>query len=1555
MQLARRLTHALILVLTLMIGATAAAVIVSQTAWFKNWMRAYIVREANLYLNGTLSIERLGGNVLYGLEMENIDVTMDGQKVVAVKDIGLDYNLWDFVTKGLSVDNIRLDKPVIYLRRQGDTWTLSRLIKKQETEANRRGPERPITIQDIGISDGSLVIDEPVGTSGVDVPNRIDHLDAKLNFKYEPVHYSIDITHVSFRGSEPAIALNALSGGIAVRDDAVYVENLAIRTAETSVTVDGAVQQYLSTPVYNLHISSDKLDIPEFAQLLPALAGIRLQPQVDAKIAGPADRLGIELNVVSSAGQLHSKVVANVQGPTQSVNGDVSVRHLDLAGLLNDQQQRSDITADARVDLRGSSLTDVQSLQGTVAVNAPHIAAAGYAADRIHGTARLEGRQVAVDARGAAYGATASVKGRVVLPQAKEAVAYNLSGRAQHVNLRRLPQAADAPRAATDVNAAYHIVGTSAKPAKLDLQFDSSTVADARIEKGGTATLALDEKPIAYKADVTVSGLDVQRVGEQFAIPALANDRFKSSISGHITASGHAASGDQLDVVASGTLNDSAILGGRVGNVAFDAAVARDVAHVKATGDFADFDPAILSGRSELQGRIKGALNVDATLTHVSEGVRPDNVDVVASGTLNDSAILGGRVGKLAFDASVARDVAHVKAAGDFADVDPAVLSGRKELQGRIKGALNIDATLAHVSESVSPESVEATGTVTLEPSTVGGLHVTAANVDATYHNSTADIRSLEITGPDLNVKAEGLLALNDNGSSKLTVHADTSNLETIGKLVNQPLAGIANVDATVTGNRRQLEAKGHLIGNGVKYEDAGALTVATDFTAQMPELTVTDATIKGDAHATFVTIGGQNVNQIDGTLGYRQRQLEFDLTAKQPERSLGTTGSLLLHPDHQEVHLQKLGLQTAGQTWQLAAGTAATINYADDVVTVTDLKLVNGDQSITADGSFGRPTDALKVTVANVDVANIDALLLREPQLTGRLNGNASVHAASEPQSNGDAAVASSLKKIPQVDADFQITQGGFRQFRYETFGGTIQYRGKGMTVDAKLQQSPTTYITAKGYVPTALFTAVSDAEREAAHGASAVPEDRVDLHIESTPIDLGLIQGFTSELTNVTGTFQAKLDVIGSAADPHPVGLLTLQKGAFTVTSTGVPYNTVEGKVELQPDRVKIGAITALDNHFNAVTISGDLAVHERSVGDVQVYIHTDDFKVIDNEMGNIRVNSDLRIAGDLRAPRIEGDLGVTTGTVNLDPILAAVGESAYSTAPAVYGEAPAALDMKAPESPPATQALSALTMNVHVTVPDDLVVKAADLQAPGSPVGMGALTVTLGGDVRATKALNGDLTLVGLVNTVRGAYTFQGRRFEIMRDGFVRFTGEPLSELDPTLDIATRRTIRAVEARVNLRGTLKNPEVVLSSTPPLEQADILALILFNQPANELGEGQQISLVQQAQNLAGGALTRGLSQSIASALNLTEFDINLAPESGQGPEVRIGQQLGKNVYLNVEQGIGDQSQTNVVLEYELQRWLRLQTNFIQGTQQHQLFQRVKGSGVDLLFFFSY
>ena len=334
MRIVKRLVFALVLVLTLVVGAAAAAIIVSQTAWFKDWLRGYIVREAHQYLNGDLSIERLGGNLFFGLEMENIGLSMDGSQVVAVKDLGLDYNVFQLISQGLSVDNIRLNQPVLYLRREGDAWSISRLIKKQAAEADRRGPASPLAIDDIGITDGSFVVEGPVGTSGVAVPKRFDHFDAKMKFNYAPVRYSLEITQVTFRGSDPEIGLNALSGGIAVKEDTLFVDKLSLRTEETSLAVDGAVQHYLSTPVFNLQISSDKLSLPEIARIVPALAGVRLQPAFELHVNGPADHLAIDMNVRSSAGNVTGSIVADVLSPGQAVAGDLSVHHLNLAPIL---------------------------------------------------------------------------------------------------------------------------------------------------------------------------------------------------------------------------------------------------------------------------------------------------------------------------------------------------------------------------------------------------------------------------------------------------------------------------------------------------------------------------------------------------------------------------------------------------------------------------------------------------------------------------------------------------------------------------------------------------------------------------------------------------------------------------------------------------------------------------------------------------------------------------------------------------------------------------------------------------------------------------------------------------------------------------------------------------------------------------------------------------------------------------------------------------------------------------------------------------------------------
>jgi len=100
----------------------------------------------------------------------------------------------------------------------------------------------------------------------------------------------------------------------------------------------------------------------------------------------------------------------------------------------------------------------------------------------------------------------------------------------------------------------------------------------------------------------------------------------------------------------------------------------------------------------------------------------------------------------------------------------------------------------------------------------------------------------------------------------------------------------------------------------------------------------------------------------------------------------------------------------------------------------------------------------------------------------------------------------------------------------------------------------------------------------------------------------------------------------------------------------------------------------------------------------------------------------------------------------------------------------------------------------------------------------------------------------------------------------------------------------------------------------------------------------------------------TRSRSRS-ANALGVDTFEISTAPEGGGFAQLTIGQQVGQNLYVKVQQSVGDQSQTNFILEYELAKWLRLQTNVLEGSSAQQAaVPAVAGQRVfDLLFFFSY
>jgi translocation and assembly module TamB len=210
------------------------------------------------------------------------------------------------------------------------------------------------------------------------------------------------------------------------------------------------------------------------------------------------------------------------------------------------------------------------------------------------------------------------------------------------------------------------------------------------------------------------------------------------------------------------------------------------------------------------------------------------------------------------------------------------------------------------------------------------------------------------------------------------------------------------------------------------------------------------------------------------------------------------------------------------------------------------------------------------------------------------------------------------------------------------------------------------------------------------------------------------------------------------------------------------------------------------------------------------------------------------------------------------------------------------------------------------------------------------------------------------------VRGFYEFQGRRFTIQRDGTVQFHGLP--EVNPDIDITAERLIpnSGVTARIHITGTARAPQLALTSDPALDEADILSLIVFNRSVNELGSGERASLAETAGGIASGFVASSLGKSIGKALDVDLFEITTSDEvTGEtAGGITLGKQVGDKAFVRFRQQFGQRSFTEFMLEYQLAKFLRLETRLspeTSGVANRLTQRRVERAGIDLIFFFSY
>ena len=229
-----------------------------------------------------------------------------------------------------------------------------------------------------------------------------------------------------------------------------------------------------------------------------------------------------------------------------------------------------------------------------------------------------------------------------------------------------------------------------------------------------------------------------------------------------------------------------------------------------------------------------------------------------------------------------------------------------------------------------------------------------------------------------------------------------------------------------------------------------------------------------------------------------------------------------------------------------------------------------------------------------------------------------------------------------PLVRADLTVTEGRVRQLTYQKLIGRVDYADEALRIDLRLDQAPGVWLTVAGTVPLGAF----DPERS---------EQPMDLEIASSPIGLGLIEGVTTVVRNVTGSMQVNLTVVGTSRDPHFTG--TRRSGG-----RGIRRDLERRSLQERPCRVssQLGAGSRRDLSPGGqprTPAGGHAAVSGPTNCGSAISKSTSrakGFEVLRNEFGTVDIDSQLTLRGKAESPRLEGAITIVGGTVNVDEIL-------------------------------------------------------------------------------------------------------------------------------------------------------------------------------------------------------------------------------------------------------------------------------------------------------------
>jgi translocation and assembly module TamB len=464
--------------------------------------------------------------------------------------------------------------------------------------------------------------------------------------------------------------------------------------------------------------------------------------------------------------------------------------------------------------------------------------------------------------------------------------------------------------------------------------------------------------------------------------------------------------------------------------------------------------------------------------------------------------------------------------------------------------------------------------------------------------------------------------------------------------------------------------------------------------------------------------------------------------------------------------------------------------------------------------------------------------------------------------------------------DPSFDVPRNKFRTERIKLGGGRLDLfaESDAMRATVDLNVDETTRLQGEAHVD---------------RRAGRLLESPLTGRMSGTSEAIKVLPLVVPEIDRAAGKLEGAVKLAGTLGQPEFNGDFHLREGRVELYRTNLVVSNLVADGKFEGDRLTFDANG--DTARGKLTVNGDFTWPDgvmtgamRVRGDQLMVADTPDFRVI--------ASPDLTLHAGPNGYEVEGEIKVPTARISPRELTTSVGTSP--------DERVVGIDEMEETEPSTTDRI---VSRVRVTLGDAVRVDVYGLKA------------RLEGNVVVTTQPQDVARGNGSINVVDGQYKAFGQDIRITK-GTLAYRNSPLSE--PLLEIVAERMIKDTDITVgvNVRGTLDEPFVTLTSTPEMSDNETLSYLLTGRSIDTLQSGEAANVNQAAESLAvsGGSLLLG---SLGTRLGLDEVSVERDSDTDDASVV-LGKALSPKLFVSYGISIAEAINT-IKLRYTLnKRW---------------------------------